>query len=222
MGSNDQMRKKLYLMASFENIAGNTFINSYCKFLNEEFTRYPIKNTPTVTMDKTRTVRRGSDVVQVTFNTQELSDSWNKTFQDQATCSCPDGDSGAKCVAQLKEILVKVENIENIPRNTCPGGTSGGNQRLTQHEDGAAYRDLTKSGKKFEVSQNVLYLASKPTLKSLIHTSHFERLIGGSCPSKGANYIACTKYSQAQDVKVCVDLPDYCKNDVDFLGSSAQ
>ena len=141
-----------------------------------------------------------------TFQNRSLVPNPKRFGSDIISCSCK-GPNAEKCL-QDKEAFIQRIN-KPIFKSECPEGES------TQIKKDVGAVGL-KPGE-VKLTPNQFTFVTEPLVESLLHPSHFERIVGGACLEIGKNYIACGEpaYSGGQ-----CNVPSFCSDDKNFLGIS--
>jgi hypothetical protein len=129
-------------------------------------------------------------------------------------CACPVGANPVACEEVLASIRAAIRNPNSVARQMCPNSNYPRN--ITQGISGDG--ETTLSG-------DSLRIVRRPTLPSLLHPAHYERIVGGNCPSVTPQYNECARwaYRDLRDANgdltnECPGRPVQCSDPAYFLG----
>jgi len=112
-------------------------------------------------------------------------------------CPCSSGDVAA-CQSAARAL---VQGPRQTLGNDCPAHT-----QPTSVTWGA-------QGARPEASDSVVsFDVPARASSSLLLPSHFNRIIGGSCPTTTPRYNNCAQYAYQSDPAACADAPSYCQS----------
>jgi hypothetical protein len=200
---NNSALADFYMMPSIYSAISYELRNKYCNYTNlpsQNWTEDLIPKSVSVT-NKTETT--------ITLVSEEFGDNWPRISRTQFNCKCPANDT--ECPAVLNEMQKTAENIKDVPRNQCPSGSTWSSPTYGNH---------IESGRPYEWGEDGIKFVQKPSWPSILHPSHFERIVGGACPSKATKYNECAiwAYRNQYNTNNCEGRPEHCSNGKEFLG----
>lgn len=198
MNSGDEDLKSFYLARGFFELTDYQYRNAFCN------TKY----LPSQTYSKlVQPGRRGlvlkNTERSVSVEHRQFDDKYPQVARSIVTCQCPTGEREQECLNGLSSIIQFADSKETV--KWCPSYTN---------TVSTAKGDKTSNGE-IELMDGTLKIVNKPEWPSLLHPSHFERILGGGCSAKGAEYSECAR--DAYNNGEC-RAPEKCKDDKVFLG----
>ena len=201
--STDEELKRFYLQPSAYTLIDYRLRNEICEYQDLPdltWTTLPQKQTVVITQQTATTLQ---------FKAHNVTDyPWPRVSNSQFKCRCPAG-AGEDCQAKLKEIAERITNIDQAALLNCP---SGSNSKAVE----AGERIPTAA----QWGENGFKFVQKAQLPSLIHPSHYERVLGGACSSAAPKYNECAvwAYRNKEQTNNCQGRPAHCANGLEFLG----
>jgi hypothetical protein len=201
--SSDEELKRFYLQPSVYTLIDYRLRNEYC-----EYQDLPDTNWNALAQKQTVVITQQSET-SLTFKSHNITDyPWPRVAQAQFKCRCS-GNSNSDCEKNLQEIAERVTKIDEAALLNCPSGSNS---------------TSVVSGEQIDVpavwNENDFKFVQKARIPSLLHPSHYERIIGGSCASKATKYNECAvwAYRKSEETNNCADRPEHCTNGKEFLG----
>ncbi len=128
--------------------------------------------------------------------------------RNKITCFCPPDDR--VCADTIGRIRADIQNPP--PRNECPDNTETDTTLTDELNASGAY---PANG---TMNNGSLVLISRPTIPSLLHPSHYHRIVEGNCPGgRSANYSQCAEWAYRG---TNCNPPRQCQDDSFYLGIS--
>lgn len=181
----------------FEQVTNARFRNNYCsqKSMNRSTVReWLAQNNNSYPSNPTRaSATEDGGVVFQELSLDDDGDIEGSTY----TCSCAQGN--------VQECQRAAARLIQGPRETigqdCPPFTK--RTSLTWGRAPSAS----------EATSNAISFDVPPVPgSSLLQASHFNRIIGGSCPTATPRYNACAAFAYETDPNKCADAPEYCQS----------
>lgn len=200
MNGSDEEKKKLLLSKTIYEIINYQDRAEYCSTSNlgnQKFEQLSEK-------DKGIVLTQASENQLVVEGREFIEDKIGYVSRVKYSCACDDNDSD--CKTFLERAKEGISQSYNDVRASCPAGS-----RFQQSNIGNAARSQVN----YDEASGEIKITQKAKAPSLLHPSHFERILGGACEDKGAKYLECAKFAYKDGD---CEVPDYCKDDSQFLG----
>lgn len=201
--SQDNDLKRMYLQPSVYSITDPRLRNAYC-----EFSDIPDSNWQNLNQKDTVVITQQTETLLV-FNSQNMTDyPWPRIGVSKFTCRCSD-PADTKCITDLASLAKSIQDIDLANLEMCPSSS---------YSIKTEYGELIESPAVWN-DKGVTFV-QKASLPSLLHPSHYERIIGGACASKAKKYNDCAQwaYKDYEKTNQCEGKPEYCDNGKEFLG----
>lgn len=200
MDGNDEEKKKLLLSKTLYEVISYEDRVDYCSMTypgNLKFELLQDKDKGVVISQKStnKLVIEGREFVEGKIG---------QVGRVKLDCSCEASDT--KCLNFLAKAEENVEASYDNVRGSCPSGSRFQDSRIGNAE---------RSQVKYDPSSGEIKLTQKAKAPSLLHPSHFERIVGGGCEDKAPRYIECASFAYRNSN---CEVPDYCKDPSQFLG----
>lgn len=200
MDGQDEEKKKLFLSKTIFEVVSYEDRVDYCSMTypgNLKFEQVEDKDKSVVVSQKgpTKLVIEGREFVEGKVG---------QIGRVRFSCSCEANDTA--CLSFLARAEENIEASHNNVRGSCPSGS-----RFQDSNIGNAERSQVK----YDPSSGEIKLTQKAKAPSLLHPSHFERIVGGGCEDKASTYIECASYAYRNGK---CEVPEYCKDASQFLG----
>lgn len=206
--SEDKKLVEMYVSADVYNIVDYEFRSDYCKINSRE---KDMDYTGLSVEEKRTTTLIAESDSSFTARSFYFNDIFPEMSQEQVTCQCPTGDSD--CLQKLSRYKKVITAETPETRSYCPAGARFGTPSMGSLPDGKNV-DI--------IGPNDFKISKKPKWDSLLHPTHFERILGGSCEEQGKNYIECSKYAYSSSPDDCAKVPKECYDDSYYLGVKKQ
>jgi hypothetical protein len=124
-------------------------------------------------------------------------------------CDCT-GENKSKC-SDIKNIITQANNNkELVGVNKCPSFMT------------AVRTDFTRTIKDIQLKPSQLMVTHSKNKKyaPMLRKAHFERIIEGTCTEKVKKYSTCAEFAYINVNVSCLDRPEYCKDESQWLDSS--
>jgi hypothetical protein len=201
--SSDEELKRFYLQPSVYTLIDYRLRNEYCEYQDLPdltWSTLPQKQTVVITQQSESTLN---------FRAHNVTDyPWPRVSNSQFKCRCPASEN-EECQKNLKEIAEQITKIDQAALLNCPSGSNS--KAVESGERLAASTEWNEDGFRF---------VQKARIPSLLHPSHYERIVGGACASKATKYNECAvwAYRNKEQTNNCADRPEHCANGKEFLG----
>ena len=198
MNSTDENAKKLYTGQSFGNLTDYQFRTHNC-----DVKGLPSKDISKVTESDKRTIVTATEQDKLKLETRKMY-YYPTVVIESVECHCPADDK--VCHNSLEQIAKLIPHKSDGLE--CPNG----------HDDEISFEyGPDRKVKKTSLTSGVLSLVSTPNQTSLLHPAYFNKILGGACGEKSANYNQCAQFSRQNEK--CEEVPKSCQDDSFYLGT---
>ncbi len=200
MNSKNDALIKLYLSATIYSDTDWQFRSRFC---SEK--KLPALEYGKLLLSPDRAVALVSDSsTDIVVESRQLYENGKKVDRSSISCQCEANNS--ECIDGIKKLKELSQSMREL--SYCPSGTSNKSER----------QGIVSGNDKSHFDGKMLTIVTRPEWPSLIHPSHFTRIIGGACSKIGKEYLICEKFAYQNGTPETCKVPKECSDDNYFLG----
>lgn len=209
----DQKRRDFFVTPRMRDIMAPRTLGTYCRQPYDIDPTY-IDVTPELRFPAAVEVAEtGPDGVMRIIERTDL----NELIQERTyVCGCVEAEDQQECQTEMTRIRTAIQNPQGAMLRNCPNNNTPIRTRVGASENAVA----------FDPNRQLISVSIEPTLPSLLYPSHYNRIVGGYCPSVTPQYNECARWAytdlkdaNGQLTNSCPGRPAQCSDPAYFLGA---